>query len=107
MTAAAAARATGASLFDLVLRRCRLEGRGETADIGISGGVIVKIADRLDGAGKVELNVHGRLVSCGFVQPHIYLDKVGTLPPLPAGRGDAWCRARHDQVPDRLGCGNG
>ncbi len=86
MTAAAAASAPGAPLFDLALRRCRLEGRAQTADIGISGGLIVKIADRLDGAGKVELNVHGRLVSCAFVQPHIHLDKVGTLPLLGGNR---------------------
>ena len=86
MSAAATAGADRAVRFDLVLRRCRLEGRGELADIAISSGVIAKIADRVDGDGKAELDVGGRLVSGAFLQPHIHLDKVGTLPLLGRNR---------------------
>jgi cytosine deaminase len=72
--------------FDLILRRCRLDGRPGLTDIAVSSGVIAKVADRLAGDGTVELDVDGRLVSCAFVQPHIHLDKVGTLPLLGRNR---------------------
>ncbi len=78
--------AAGGVLFDLVMRRCRLEGRPALADIAVSSGVIAEIADRVDGVGKAELDVDGRLVSCAFAQPHIHLDKVGTLPLLGGNR---------------------
>ncbi len=73
-------------MFDLVLRKCRLEERRELADIAISSGQIAGIADRVEGDGQTELNVDGRLVSCAFLQPHIHLDKVGTLPSLGRNR---------------------
>ena len=72
--------------FDLVLRNCRIEGRRELADIAITSGTIAGIAGRVDGDGKAELDVGGRLVSCAFLQPHIHLDKVGTLPLLGRNR---------------------
>lgn len=75
-----AAAAAGRAAFDLVLRRCRVEGRPGLADIAVSAGVIADVADRVGGEGKLELDADGRLVSCAFVQPHIHLDKVGTLP---------------------------
>ncbi len=78
----APAAADGSQLPDLVLRKCRLEGRRDLADIAISAGKIAGIADRVNSAGHAELDVDGRLVSCAFVQPHIHLDKVGTLPLL-------------------------
>lgn len=79
--------ATGGNrVFDLVLRKCRLEGRRELADIAISSGKVAGIADRVDGDGHAELDVGGRLVSCAFLQPHIHLDKVGTLPLLGRNR---------------------
>ncbi len=86
---AAAAGPAETPLFDLVLRRCRLEGRAELADIAVSAGVIADVAntaDGVDGDGKVELDAEGRLVSCAFLQPHIHLDKVGTLPLLGRNR---------------------
>ena len=55
-------------------------------DIAVSGGIIVAVTERLDGCGDVELAVDGRLVGPGFVQPHIHLDKVGTLPLLGENR---------------------
>ena len=78
--------AGGSRVFDLVLRKCRLEGRRALADIAISSGKIAGIAGRVNGAGHAELDVGGRLVSCAFLQPHIHLDKVGTLPLLGRNR---------------------
>ena len=78
--------AGGSRVFDLVLRKCRLEGRRALADIAISSGNIAGIAGRVNGAGHAELDVGGRLVSCALLQPHIHLDKVGTLPLLGRNR---------------------
>ncbi|HEX7996119.1 MAG TPA: hypothetical protein VF506_19545, partial [Streptosporangiaceae bacterium] len=67
--------------FDLVLRNCRLEGRTGLANIGITGGLIAQVGD-INGDALAELDVEGRLVSPAFTEPHIHLDKVGTLPLL-------------------------
>ena len=72
--------------FDLVLRNCRLENRPGQADIAISSGLIAQVCERADGECLAELDVEGRLVSSAFVQPHIHLDKVGTLPLLGRNR---------------------
>lgn len=73
---------SGATPFDLIIRKARIEGRQALADIAISGGMIARIEDRVAGDCMADLDVHGRLVSSAFVQPHIHLDKVGTLPLL-------------------------
>ena len=73
---------TTRSPFDLIIRKARVEGRAALADIAISGGMISHVEDQVDGDCESELDVAGRLVSAAFVQPHIHLDKVGTLPLL-------------------------
>ena len=73
------AEAAGAPPFDLVLRNCRLEHGDGLADIAISSGLIARVGARVNGECRAELDVEGRLVSSAFVQPHIHLDKVGTL----------------------------
>ena len=76
----------GAVPFDLVLRNCRLEDRPGLADVAISSGLIAGVGDRVGGECRAELDAGGRLVSAAFVQPHIHLDKVGTLPLLGGNR---------------------
>jgi cytosine/creatinine deaminase len=76
----------GTPPFDLVMRNCRLESRNGLADIAISSGLIARVCDRVGGECLAELDVEGRLVSSAFVQPHIHLDKVGTLPLLGRNR---------------------
>jgi cytosine deaminase len=71
---------------DLMLRRCRVKDSQELVDIAISAGVIAGVGHHLDQDGLAELDADGRLVSCAFVQPHIHLDKVGTLPLLGPNR---------------------
>lgn len=71
---------------DLMLRRCRVKDSQELVDIAISAGVIAGVGHHLDQDGLAELDIDGRLVSCAFVQPHIHLDKVGTLPLLGPNR---------------------
>src|SRR5882672_1542296 len=60
--------------LDLVLRNARIHGRGSaTFDIGIAGGTIVEIG-QISSDAKTE-DVGGRLVTAGFVETHIHLDK--------------------------------
>ncbi|HKR71239.1 MAG TPA: amidohydrolase family protein [Streptosporangiaceae bacterium] len=71
--------------FDLVMRNCRLEGRASLADIGITAGLIAEVGE-INGDALADLDVAGRLVSPAFVEPHIHLDKAGTLPLLGENR---------------------
>src|SRR5882672_5882559 len=60
--------------LDLVLRNAHIHGRGSTTfDIGIAGGVIVEIG-QISSDAAIE-DVGGRLVTAGFVETHIHLDK--------------------------------
>ena len=64
--------------FDLVLRDVRLADArpGEpSTDIGVKDGRIAAIAPRLGGSAREEVQGGGRLVSAGFVETHIHLDK--------------------------------
>ena len=62
--------------MDLILRNTLLVGQfeGRPVDIGIDGGRIAVIAPDLIADGP-EIDVHNRLVSPGFVETHIHLDK--------------------------------
>ena len=71
---------------DLIIRNARIEGRPALADIAISAGTIARVAEKLAADPVAELDVDGRLVSPAFVEPHIHLDKVGTLPMLAGNR---------------------
>jgi cytosine deaminase len=65
--------------MDLILRNARVDPHTkQTIDIGIAGGKIAALAPRLDAEGE-ELDVGGRLVSPGFVETHIHLDKACIL----------------------------
>jgi cytosine deaminase len=69
-------------VFDLVIRKARIEGRAVLADIAVSAGLIERVSDQIAGDGQAELDAGGRLISPAFVQPHLHLDKAGTLPLL-------------------------
>jgi len=67
--------------FDIAIRRARLRGRGDRlAEIGINDGRIVAIAERFDGKGAMEIDARGNLVTESYVNPHLHLCKVWTLP---------------------------
>jgi cytosine/creatinine deaminase len=60
--------------LDLVLRNARIHGRGAaTFDIGIAGGKIVEIGQVT--ADVLAQDIGGKLVTAGFVETHIHLDK--------------------------------
>src|SRR4030095_665041 len=60
--------------IELVLRNARIAGRGvSTFDIGVTGGKIVEIGQIAADAPAED--VGGQLVTAGFVETHIHLDK--------------------------------
>lgn len=73
--------------MDLIVRNARLPDATGTVDLGIAGGRIVAIEPGLNAEGEV-LDVAGRLVSPGFVETHIHLDKSGIVDRCEAKRGD-------------------
>jgi len=75
--------------MDLILRNARVVGQrdGAPVDIGIDMGRIVTIQPGLAASGR-ELDLGGRLVSPGFVETHIHLDKSCILDRCKAEKGD-------------------
>src|SRR5260370_13608357 len=64
--------------FDLVLRDVRLadaKPAEPATDIGVKDGRIAAIAPQLGGSAREQVQGGGRLVSAGFVETHIHLDK--------------------------------
>ncbi|WP_228749886.1 amidohydrolase family protein [Bradyrhizobium sp. BR 10261] len=64
---------------DLVITNARMRSR-ELVDIAITDGVITAIGDRLDHAAQSVIDAGGGLVMPAFVNPHLHLCKVWTLP---------------------------
>jgi cytosine deaminase len=64
--------------FDLLLRNARLPD-GAVADIGVADGKIAAIGPALAGDAGEVIDCGGRLVSPGFVETHIHLDKTCTI----------------------------
>src|SRR5580704_14811205 len=74
--------------MDLILRNARLaDGSRDMTDIGIENGRIVAIRPDLPSA-RETIELGGRLVSSGFVETHIHLDKSGILDRCTSNRGD-------------------
>jgi cytosine/creatinine deaminase len=74
--------------MDLILRNARCAGfEDELADIGIADGRIAVIQPQVAAEGET-IDVGGRLVSPGFVETHIHLDKSCILDRCGSERGD-------------------
>ena len=74
--------------MDLILRNARLAGEDRrSADIGIENGKIVAIEPHLRVEAEI-IDLAGRLVSPGFVETHIHLDKSCILDRCTSDRGD-------------------
>jgi cytosine deaminase len=68
-------------MFDVLIRRARLRGRADALhDIAVRDGRIAAIGDRVDGTAPVEIDAASGLASESFVNPHLHLCKVYTLP---------------------------
>jgi cytosine deaminase len=74
--------------MDLILKNARLLGAEATlTDVGIAQGRIAAIAPGLAADGE-SIDVGGRLVSAGFIETHIHLDKSCILDRCRSERGD-------------------
>src|ERR1700731_2518716 len=74
--------------MDLILRNARLaDGSRDITDIGIESGRVIAIGPDLPSA-RETIELGGRLVSSGFVETHIHLDKSGILDRCTSDRGD-------------------
>jgi cytosine deaminase len=68
---------------DLIIRRARLRRqREQLVDIAISDGRISHIGPGLDQTAPQEIDARGNLVTPSFVNPHMHLCKVWTLPKM-------------------------
>ena len=66
---------------DLIIRHARLRHAPEQlVDIAVGDGRISQIGPRLDQTAPHEIEAHGNLVTPSFVNPHMHLCKVWTLP---------------------------
>jgi cytosine/creatinine deaminase len=67
--------------FDIAIRRARCRGQGDKlSEIGVKDGRIAAITERLDGKAAAEIDARGNLVTESYVNPHLHLCKVWTLP---------------------------
>jgi cytosine/creatinine deaminase len=86
-------------LADILIRNARLRGRCERlSDIAMSDGVIVAVGARLDVNARATMDARGNLVTPSYVNPHLHLCKVWTLPmmseaALQAYQGDGMSEA--------------
>jgi cytosine deaminase len=64
--------------MDLIVRNARLRD-GRAAEIGIEGGKIAAIGDKISASAAQEIDARGNLVTESFVNPHLHLCKVYTL----------------------------
>jgi cytosine deaminase len=82
--AAEAATNSGAIMsreFDIAIRRARLRrSGGRLVEIGIRDGRIAAMAESLDAKAADEIEARGNLVTESYVNPHLHLCKVWTLP---------------------------
>jgi len=66
---------------DLIIRNARLrQDRARLFDIAVAGGRITEIGPRLPATAPEEIDAAGGLVTPSFVNPHMHLCKVWTLP---------------------------
>ena len=75
--------------MDTILRNARIDDGTDRlpVDIGIEGGRIAAIEPGLPAGGE-EIDAGGRLVTAGFVETHIHLDKSCILDRCRSERGD-------------------
>ena len=66
--------------FDIAIRGARLRRRDGLREIGVKDGHIVEISDHLEGEAVIEIDASGNLVTESYVNPHLHLCKVFTLP---------------------------
>jgi len=59
---------------DILIKRACLCGSEDLVDLAIDDGQIVECGSNLNYPASLEIDAHGKLVSQGFVEPHLHLD---------------------------------
>lgn len=73
--------AEGNPQYDILIRNARLlRAPGKQMSIAVADGKIAAIEEAIDGQAPTEIDAKGMLVSESFVNPHLHLCKVFTLP---------------------------
>jgi len=68
--------------LDILIRHAHLRRSDGLLDIAVKEGTIVEISPVISRSAEVEIDAGGSLVTESFVNPHLHLDKVYTLPML-------------------------
>lgn len=72
--------------FDIIIRRARLRADPtRLTEIGIKDGHIVTVAEHIGSEAVADIDARGNLVTEAFVNPHLHLCKVWTLPMMEEG----------------------
>lgn len=66
-------------MMDILIKNARLRKKNGNWDIAVSGGIIEKIARRINARPRKKINAGGKLVTESFVNAHLHLCKVYTL----------------------------
>ena len=61
--------------LDILIKNARLNDNEETTDIGIKDGLIKEVSQHIEDSADKTIDAEGRVVSPGFVESHIHLDK--------------------------------
>jgi cytosine deaminase len=61
-------------MIDLILRNANLQDGTEHIDVAIDDGVLIDRGPELDYPARQELDLKGRLLIPGFIEPHVHLD---------------------------------
>jgi cytosine deaminase len=76
---------------DILIKNALVPGHGDAlCDIGIVDGLILETAPSLAINAGIALNANGNLVTPGYVNPHLHLCKVWTLPMMSEAALDAY-----------------
>ncbi|MEA1929017.1 MAG: cytosine deaminase, partial [Candidatus Auribacterota bacterium] len=63
-------------MMDILIKNARLRKKNGNWDIAVSGGIIEKIARRINARPRKKINAGGKLVTESFVNAHLHLCKV-------------------------------
>jgi len=69
-----------AQVLDIAIRDARLRQRDKPVEVGVKDGRIAAISDHLEDKALIEIDARGNLVTESYVNPHLHLCKVFTLP---------------------------
>src|SRR4030095_10819357 len=64
--------------FDFLIKNAQLRGSAGLTEVGILGGKIASIEEKIEGSAELVIDAQGNLVTEAFVNPHLHLCKVYT-----------------------------